>query len=153
MKSLAERLKEREARLAREKLRRSGPVKCFTVRVPYCGYPHVNTDGDLIYIKKRAKILIDKIRSTSSWQFYDALKEVIEEMTKHEEKEKEALQARWSTFTVGTTDAAAPSPDSGVAPQTVAAGDTAGLPRTNAASNNSRCYISTACGSRRIKSC
>ena len=115
MKSLAERLKEKEARLAKEKLKRSGPVKCFSVRIPHYGHPHINTEGDLIYIKQRAKAVIDKIRSSAVWQFYEALKEVIEEATKHEKENAKVFESRWGTFTITPPETPSPATtDNGV---------------------------------------
>ena len=113
MKSLAERLKEKEAREAKERLKRSGRVRTFPVRIPICGCPLYITEGDKIYMKKRAQIVMKSIRARSSWQFYQELKAVIEEMEKKRKEEEELRQAYYATVRVSdrgiTVDPANPA--------------------------------------------
>ena len=85
MKSLAERLKKREEEKEKERLKRSGRVKSFTVKIPCYGYPSIQTDGDKIYIRKRAEVLLSKIRSNAAWQFCGILKELLTKGDKKEE--------------------------------------------------------------------
>ena len=85
MKSLAERLKKKEEEREKERLKRSGRIKSFTVKIPRYGCPYIQTDGDMIYIKKRAEVLLSKLRSRAAWQFCDILKELLTKGDKKEE--------------------------------------------------------------------
>ena len=80
MKSLAQRLKEKEAKEAKARLKRSDRVKSFSVKMPWCGCPSIVTEGDSLYIKKRAKRVVDLIQSRASWQFFQEMKNCIIEM-------------------------------------------------------------------------
>jgi hypothetical protein len=80
MKSLAERLKEKEAARLKEAMKRSGPVKCFSVRIPYYGHPHINTEGDKLFVQQRAREIIKQIRHQTSSIFYEEMKRYIHEL-------------------------------------------------------------------------
>ena len=86
MKSLAQRLKEKEAKEAKARLKRSDRVKSFSVKMPWCGCPSIVTEGDSLYIKKRAKRVVDLIQSRASWQFFQAMKDYIVEMEATQKK-------------------------------------------------------------------
>jgi hypothetical protein len=129
MKSLAQRLKEKEAKEAKARLKRSDRVKSFSVKMPWCGCPSIVTEGDSLYIKKRAKRVVDLIQSRASWQFFQAMKDYIVEMEATQKKLEEEREVRWRTMpampsiviggTVGTNnDNNAPTPIIPVAPAT-----------------------------------
>jgi hypothetical protein len=90
VKSLAERLKEKNERLEKERLKRSGPMDSFSIRIP--SYPvyipnnghRFPTDGDVLYIKKRAKIIVNKMRDKCCGCFYEVFKNAILEIDKEE---------------------------------------------------------------------
>jgi hypothetical protein len=90
MKSLAQRLKEKAERDAKEaikaKLKRSDLIKSFSIKIPWCGCPFIVIEGDMIYIKKRAKKVIDLIQSRAAWQFFDEMKKYIDEVEKSQKK-------------------------------------------------------------------
>jgi hypothetical protein len=109
MKSLAERLKEKEAREAKERLKRSGRVKTFSVKIPLCGCPSLITEGDTIYINQRARKVMKDIRSRSSWQFYQALKDAIAEIDKKREDEEKERRAFYSSLDSRPVDPAVPA--------------------------------------------
>jgi hypothetical protein len=77
MKSLKERLAEKAERQAKEDAKLSGPVKCFVVRIPWCGAPDVRKDSDLKFLQQRASEVVAKIRHNAAYQFYEAMKNAI----------------------------------------------------------------------------
>jgi hypothetical protein len=126
MKSLAQRLKEKEAKEAKAKLKRSSVVKSFNVKIPWCGCPSVVTEGDTIYIKKRAKKLVDLIQSRAAWQFLKEMKDYLDEMEALQKKLEKEREARWAatpavvpSFVItSTNDTNVPTPAISATPAT-----------------------------------
>ena len=99
MKSLDERQKEKEEREKKERAKRSkGQKRYMHYNLPLYGYPFIDTDGDLNFLKKKAQDFISKCRTLAPWQFYDFLKEAIEIENK---KEEELRKRRGETLVDG----------------------------------------------------
>ena len=88
MKPLSERLKEKEALLLKERMKMSGRVKSFSVSIPYYGHPYINTEGDRVFVTKRAQEVIATIKRKTSSTFYNELKRLMNEMDRPATKSK-----------------------------------------------------------------
>ena len=93
---LAERLRLKAEREAKLEMKLSGKVKCFTVRIPFNGYPRRITKGDLAFHKRKAKELIDLCCHRAGYQFYEDIKDYIKELEEKSIKDREAKVAQWA---------------------------------------------------------
>lgn len=78
MKSIKERLAEKDAKRKKEEAKLSGRVMCFTVRIPLDGGPPIEKQSDLFFHQKKAKQLVSLIRSKAAYQYWEAVKQEIE---------------------------------------------------------------------------
>lgn len=92
MKSLKERLEEKRIREEKEAMKLTGDVKCFTVRLPYNGFPYCSSKGDIEYVKGKATSLVEKVKRHCSVEFWNFIKEAI--VAKEDEQEARRLARR-----------------------------------------------------------
>ena len=96
MKSLKERLAEKKLREEKESMKLSGKVKCFTVRLPYSGFPYFSSNGDIALAQRKVDGLLNKIWRNCDGIIYEKLKEAIAAEEKRREERDAQRSARWN---------------------------------------------------------
>ena len=73
MRPLVDRLKEKADAELKQRMRCSGKTKFIHFGIPKFGYPHVETEGDEIYLKQKAESLDLILRTMAPHQFREQL--------------------------------------------------------------------------------
>lgn len=99
MKSLKERLKEREIRLEKKRRKRSVKrISYISIKLPLI---FAANEGDKIYLKKRARLLWNLIRNDMDYNFAKEIEIYINEIHENEKTAIEERNARWRRWNEG----------------------------------------------------